>query len=76
MSEADYNELVQQMEMECLWFGDTDGSLFKFDELTARRRLRKAIPPLNFCNDKIAIPKLTATGKRILSVDDCSYEIY
>jgi hypothetical protein len=69
MSEADYNELVQQMEMECLWFGDTDGSLFKFDELTARRRLRKAFPPLSFCNDKISIPKLTATGKRILSID-------
>lgn len=69
MSEADYNELVQQMEMECLWFGDTDGSLFKFDELTARRRLRKAFPPLSFCNDKITIPKLTTTGKRILSID-------
>lgn len=69
MSEVDYNELVQQMEMECLWFGDTDGSLFKFDELTARRRLRKAFPPLSFCNDKISIPKLTATGKRILSID-------
>lgn len=69
MSEADYNELVQQMEMECLWFGDTDGSLFKFDELTARRRLRKAFPPLSFCNDKITISKLTATGKRILSID-------
>lgn len=69
MSEADYNELVQQMEMECLWFGDTDGSLFKFDELTARRRLRKAFPLLSFCNDKITIPKLTATGKRILSID-------
>ena len=69
MSEADYNELVQQMEMECLWFGDTDGSLFKFDELIARRRLRKALPPLSFCNDKITIPKLTTTGKRILSID-------
>ena len=69
MSEADYNELVQQMEMECLWFGDTDGSLFKFDELTARRRLRKALPPISFCNDKITIPKLTTTGKRILSID-------
>lgn len=69
MSEADYNELVQQMEMECLWFGDTEGSLFKFDELTARRRLRKSFPPLSFCNDKITIPKLTATGKRILSID-------
>ena len=69
MSEADYNELVQQMEMECLWFGDTDGSLFKFDELTARIRLRKSFPPLSFCTDKITIPKLITTGKRILSID-------
>ena len=69
MSETDYNELVQQMEMECLWFGDADGSLFKFDELTTRRRLRKSFPPLNFCNDQITIPKLSATGKRILSID-------
>ena len=69
MSELDYNELVQQMEMECLWFGDTDGSLFKFDELTARRKIKKAYMPLNFYNDRISIPKLTATEKRILSID-------
>lgn len=69
MSEADYNELVQQMEMECLWFGDTDGSLFKFDELTSRRRIRKALSPLNFYNDKNSIPKITTAGKRILSID-------
>ena len=37
--------------------------------MTARRRLRKALPPLSFCNDKITIPKLTTTGKRILSID-------
>lgn len=69
MSEADYNELVQQMEMECLWFGDTDGSLFKFDELTSRRRIRKALSPLSFYNEKNVIPKITTTGKRILSID-------
>ena len=69
MSELDYNELVQQMEMECLWFGDTDGSLFKFDELMARRKLKKAYMPLSFYNDKTPIPKLTSTEKRILSID-------
>ena len=69
MSEADYNELVQQMEMECLWFGDTDGSLFKFDELTSRRRIKKCLFPLSFYDEKTTIPKLTATGKRILSID-------
>lgn len=69
MSEADYNELVQQMEMECLWFGDTDGSLFKFDEISSRRKLKNAYMPLNFYNDKNAVPKVTLTEKRILSVD-------
>lgn len=69
MSEADYNELVQQMEMECLWFGDTDGSLFKFDELTSRRRIKKCLFPLSFYDEKTKIQKLTATGKRILSID-------
>lgn len=69
MSELDYNELVQQMEMECLWFGDTDGSLFKFDELASRRKLKKAYMPLSFYNDKIQVPKIMVTEKRILSLD-------
>lgn len=69
MSEIDYNELVQQMEMECLWFGDTDGSLFKFDELSSRRRLKRAYMPLSFYSDANPVPKLFATEKRILSID-------
>lgn len=69
MSEADYNELVQQMEMECLWFGDTDGSLFKFDEFGKCRKIKNAFYPLKFYSDKIKVPSLTATEKRILSLD-------
>jgi hypothetical protein len=69
MSEADYNELVQQMEMECLWFGDTDGSLFKFDEFEKCRKIKNAFYPLKFYNDKIKVPSLNATEKRILSLD-------
>lgn len=69
MSEADYNELVQQMEMECLWFGDTDGSLFKFDELTSRRKIKNAYLPLSNYSDKNPVPKLQTTEKRILSID-------
>lgn len=69
MSELDYNELVQQMEMECLWFGDTDGNLFKFDDLSLRRKLKRAYMPLSFYNDKIQIPKVLVTEKRILSID-------
>lgn len=69
MSELDYNELVQSMEMECLWFGDTDGSLFNFDVLSGRRKIRNAFLPLSFYNDKTTIPKLGNAEKRVLSVD-------
>ena len=69
MSELDFNELVQSMEMECLWFGDTDGSLFNFDALASRRKIRNAFLPLQFYGDKFPMPKLGASEKRILSVD-------
>ena len=69
MSELDFNELVQSMEMECLWFGDTDGSLFNFDALASRRKIRNAFLPLEFYGDKYPMPKLGASEKRILSVD-------
>lgn len=69
MSELDFNELVQSMEMECLWFGDTDGSLFNFDALASRRKIRNAFLPLEFYGDKMPMPKLGTSEKRILSVD-------
>lgn len=69
MSELDFNELVQSMEMECLWFGDTDGSLFNFDALANRRKIRNSFLPLEFYGDKFPMPKLGASEKRILSVD-------
>ena len=69
MSELDFNELVQSMEMECMWFGDTDGSLFNFDALSSRRKIRNAFLPLQFYGDKVPMPKLGASERRILSVD-------
>lgn len=69
MTENDFNLLSFQMEMECLWFGDTDGSLFKFDELDKRRKIKNVFYPLQYYNDKNSIPALSATEERILSVD-------
>ena len=69
MSENDFNLLSFQMEMECLWFGDVDGSLFKYEELDKRRKIKSIFFPLNFYNDRITIPKPTSTEERILSVD-------
>lgn len=69
MSETDFNPLSFQMEMECIWFGDTDGSLFKFDELNKRRKIKNVLYPLQFYNDKNSIPNIGSTEERILSVD-------
>lgn len=69
MTENDFNLLSFQMEMECLWFGDTDGSLFKFDEINKRRKIKNIFYPLQFYNDKLTIPSVGATEERILSVD-------
>lgn len=69
MEESDFNQLSFQMEMECMWFGDTDGSLFKFDELDKRRKLKNVFYPLKFYNDRMTVPALNPTEERILSVD-------
>ena len=69
MSENSYNELVQAMEMECLWFGDTGDNLFKYDEFNRRRRIKNALMPLKFYNEKIKVPDVSQSGERILSVD-------
>lgn len=69
MSEASFNELLQSMEMECLWFGDDGDNLFKHEDFEKRRKIKSAFLPLNFYDDKNIIPKLNPTEKRILSID-------
>ena len=69
MSEADFNELAFTMEMGAMWFGDTGDNLFRFEEINNRRRIKTALLPLRFYNDKIRVPDIVASEKRILSVD-------
>ena len=69
MSENSYNELVQAMEMECLWYGDEGDNLFKFDDFNKRRRIKNAFYPLKFYNDRNPVPSVGNTEERILSVD-------
>ena len=69
MSEADFNIIQFQMEMECLWLGDSEDSLFKFDEINNRRKIKNVFYPLQFYNDKVKIPNVGDTEERILSVD-------
>ena len=69
MSEADFNEIAFSMEDECLWYGDTEGGLFKFDSLNKIRRVKHCLYPLDYYNEKFSIPNPPAGGKRIMSVD-------
>lgn len=69
MSEADFNELAFEMEMGAMWFGDTGDNLFRFDDINKRRKIKNSLLPLKFYNDKIKIPNVSSTEKRILSVD-------
>lgn len=69
MSENSFNELVQAMEMECLWYGDEGDNLFKFDDFNKRRKIKNAFYPLKFYNDRNPVPNVGNTEERILSVD-------
>lgn len=70
MSEDDFDTTTFSMEMSCLFYGDTDGSFFKFDELNERRTLKNCLYPLDVYQQRdITIPKLAAGEERILSVD-------
>lgn len=56
--------------MECLFFGDKDGSFYSFDDISKMRRIRSAIYPISNNDDKKKkIPNVDVNGKRVLSVD-------
>lgn len=71
MSEADFNEVTFSIEMECLFYGNTDGAFFKFDDISDCRVLKSAIYPTTLSNSRYTcnIPDLVENERRILSAD-------
>ena len=71
MSEADFDAMKFSMEMESLFYGDTDGAFFTFDDISNRRRLKNAVYPNTLTNNSrnLKIPDLVHNERRILSVD-------
>ena len=69
MSEADFDEMKFSMEMGCLWYGDTEGAFFTFDDISKRRRIQRAVYPTIGLDKKNKIPELANNERRILSVD-------
>lgn len=73
MSESDFDPIAWLMEMEALWFGESEKAFFKFDDLQKNRKLGKAYYPkevTDLVNDKsILIPKKEKGEIRIVSAD-------
>lgn len=73
MSEDDFSELSWSMEMECLFYGDGEGSFFTYESVNDARQLRTAIYPRDLNEAlpqaKLRIPDLAPKERRILSVD-------
>ena len=62
------------MEMDALWFGDTDGSFFEFNSISKNRRIKHPMLPDRLANlvnhnPKIKISPKQANEIRILSAD-------
>lgn len=48
MSEDDFDEVAWLMEMECLFFGESEKAFFKFEDLERNRRIPKPLFPKEY----------------------------
>ena len=56
--------------MECIFFGDSDGAFYRYDDLSKCRKINNAFLPLSMYEKRgINVPELAPLEKRILSVD-------
>ena len=72
MSEDDFDELKFTMEMESLFFGDTDGSFFNYDDILNVRKIEHPYYVQSEMPSGIhveQIPDLLPNERRILSID-------
>lgn len=73
MSEADFDEVGFGMEMECMFFGESEKAFFKFEDLEKNRRINKPIYPKEYYSlikDKTFQYELKKDGElRLISCD-------
>ena len=73
MLKPTFNDISFSMESGCLWWGESEDSFFKFDDLTKARRLRTALYPKEIysqISNKVIKPIDKVPGEiRILSAD-------
>ena len=70
MSEEDFDPIAWSMEMDALFYGESDNSFFKYDDLNVMRKIKKAFYPLEiYKTHNIKPPEVMPNERRILSVD-------
>lgn len=73
MSEEGFNEIKWSMEMECVFWGDEEGSFFDFASISKDRKIKYPWLPDEVCpklaDPKIRIPRKQPGEVRIISMD-------
>ena len=70
MSEEDFDPISWSMEMDCIFYGDSDGAFYKYDDLSKCRKIKNAYLPLSMYEKRgINVPDLAPQERRIMSVD-------
>lgn len=74
MMETDFNEISWSMEMDSLFYGDSDGSFFSYEVISKNRRIEYAMLPEALSSKlpgatKLSIPPKAPHEIRILSAD-------
>ena len=73
MLEPTFSEMVWKMEMECLFWNDSDGSFFNFEDASKNRKIKTAVYPhyisKNISDKSLKIPELAKGERRIISLD-------
>lgn len=69
MAEADFSQTAWDIEMSCMWFGDSEGSFFKLDDFNNMRKVSNVLFPLDFYNESYKVPDVSKDGERIMSLD-------
>lgn len=74
MTEADFSEISWLMEMDCMFYGEGEGSFFTYTDISKNMVIEKAMfPPevSQYANNarQLEIPDLAKKERRILSAD-------
>ena len=70
MSEDDFDDIAFSMEMGALWYGDSDGAFFRYDDISKHRKIKTSYYSLDMYDKRgINVPELAYGEKRIMSVD-------